>query len=134
MARGRVREREGRDRRERNDGPDIAPGRRPPLADEPLLGKDGEEPAEEDRGGGEVAEARAREQVHRAEPHVRRYVERADEVPRAVEGIAPAERASPELRPRADAVPQQADRPHELEWPPATVPLREHEPGEDEAD
>ena len=82
----------------------------------------------------EVAEARAVEEVDRAEAEVRRHAEGADEVPGPIERLAPAECAAEELRAGADPIPEQADGPHQLVGLAATNPLVGDHRGEDEGE
>jgi hypothetical protein len=81
----------------------------------------------------EVSEPGLREQVDGARPEVGRHEEGADQVPRSIKRFAPPESAANELAPGADAVPQEADRPHELEGVAALPPLIEHHGGKGKA-
>ena len=92
-----------------------------------------QQPTDENGGAREISKPRFGKQVDRARPQVRRDEERADQVPGAVKGLAPAKRATPELGAGADPVPQESDRPHELKAVAALPPLVEDQRGEDKA-
>src|SRR5205085_1953724 len=67
----------------------------------------------------EISEPRPREEHDRPRAEICRDEEGADEVPGAVQRLAPTECRADELGTSADAVPEKTDRPHELERPPA---------------
>ena len=89
--------------------------------------------ADQHRHAREITESRLGQQVDRARAEIRGDEERSDQVPGSVKALGPAKRAAQELRPSADAVPEQPDRPHELEGVAALPPLVEDEGGEREA-
>src|SRR5439155_440614 len=91
------------------------------------------ERAKEEARGDEVAESGSREQHDRARAEISRHEEGADQVPGPIEHLVPAECRAEELGAGADAVPEEADRPDQLEPTALLGPLREHGGGEDEA-
>ena len=95
-------------------------------------GQEAEQRGQCERRRDEVAEPRSVEQVDRPQPKVGGDAEGADQVPRAVERLVPSERAAEELRPGADPVPEQADRPHQLIRLAPAEPLVGDERGERE--
>ena len=90
-------------------------------------------PARRSGDGRAVAEARLRQQVHRAEAQPAGDPDGAGQVPGAVERLAPAQRPAQELRPRGDAVHQHPERPDQLVRLAPLPPLVQQEQGEDEA-
>src|SRR5438105_1340745 len=90
--------------------------------------------AEHEARGDEVAESRSGQKDDRAGAEIGSHKEGADEVPRSVQGLVPPEGRAEELGPCADAVPEQSDRPYELEPAMPPRPLGEHGGCEHEAD
>src|SRR5581483_3968977 len=86
-----------------------------------------EEAAQHNRRRGEVAEPRLAQEVDRPGAEVSGDEERSDQVPRAVEALAPAEGAADELGGGRDAIEQESNAPDQLERVAALPPLVEHE-------
>ena len=122
----------GGDEREPDDGHDRLDRGRRPLARVLHRGEVAEQSRQGERGGDEVPEPGAIEQVDRAHPEVGGHPEGTEEIPAAIERLVPAERAPEELGPGADPVPQQADRPDQLVRLPAPEPLVADHDGEHE--
>ena len=109
-----------RDSSHQRDGKgDVAGGRSAGIA-WGVTEQQREETTEQDGPSHEISKSRFREQKDRSGAQVGRDKECADQIPRAIDGLAPPERPAPEFGARGDPVPDESDPPHKLE---ALAPL-----------
>jgi hypothetical protein len=94
--------------------------------------KVGEEAGQREREGEAVTEPRRA--AGRPCPTERQHPDRPDEIPGAVQRLAPAVGAAEPLGAGREAVPQHADGPHQLVGTASCPPLVEQHQGEDEAE